>query len=182
MSYHAQSKLSKVEKIFEMLEAGKNLALVSDAGTPTISDPGCMLVAQVRERFAIPRPGLGVHVEIIPIPGPSAVLAALSVSGFPSSEFVFLGFLPHKKGRETLFKEIALSKRTIVFYESPHRMEKTLSSLAEHLEPERKVLVAREITKMFEENVHGTLAEVVAYFLAHPEHIRGEFVVVVEGV
>ena len=175
MSYHAQSKLSKVEKIFELLEHGKNLALVSDAGTPTISDPGCMLVAQVREKFR-------EEVKIEAVPGASAVLAALSVSGFPSSEFVFLGFLPHKKGRETLFKEIALSKRTIVFYESPHRMEKTLASLAEHLKPERKVLVAREITKMFEENVHGTIAEVVAYFLAHPEHIRGEFVVVVEGV
>ena len=175
MSYHAQSKLSKVEKIFELLEEGKNLALVSDAGTPTISDPGCMLVAQVRAKF-------GEQVKIEALPGASAVLAALSVSGFPSSEFVFLGFLPHKKGRETLFKEIALSKRTIVFYESPHRMEKTLASLAEHLEPERKVLVAREITKMFEENVHGTLAEVVVYFLAHLDHIRGEFVVVVEGV
>ena len=175
MSYHAQSKLSKVEKIFEFLEEGKNLALVSDAGTPTISDPGCMLVAQVRAKF-------GEQVKIEAIPGASAVLAALSVSGFPSSEFVFLGFLPHKKGRETLFKEIAQSKRTIVFYESPHRMEKTLASLAEHLEPEHKILVAREITKMFEENVHGTLAEVVQYFLNHPDHIRGEFVVVVEGV
>ncbi len=175
MSYHAQSKLSKVEKIFGLLEEGKDLALVSDAGTPTISDPGCMLVAQVRAKF-------GDSVKIEALPGASAVLAALSVSGFPSSEFVFLGFLPHKKGRETLFKEIAISKRTIVFYESPHRMEKTLASLAEHLEPERKVLVAREITKMFEENVHGTLHEVVAYFTAHPEHIRGEFVVVVEGV
>ena len=175
MSYHAQSKLSKVEKIFELLEEGKDLALVSDAGTPTISDPGCLLVDQVRKKF-------GDTVEIIPIPGASAVLSALSVSGFPTSEFVFLGFLPHKKGRETLFKEIAGSKRTIVFYESPHRMEKTLASLAEHFEPERKILVAREITKMFEENVHGTLAEVVAYFQAHPEHIRGEFVVVVEGL
>ena len=175
MSYHAQSKLSKVEKIFEQLATGKNLALVSDAGTPTISDPGCMLVAQVRAKF-------GDEVRIEAIPGASAVLAALSVSGFPSSEFVFLGFLPHKKGRETLFKEISLSKRTIVFYESPHRMEKTLASLAEHLEPERKVLVAREITKMFEENVHGTLAYVVQYFIDHPDHIRGEFVVVVEGI
>ncbi len=174
LSYHAQSKLSKVDKIFSLLEEGKSLALVSDAGTPTISDPGCLLVAQVREKF-------GDIIEIISIPGPSAVLAALSVSGFPSSEFIFLGFLPHKKGRETLFKEIAVSKRTVVFYESPHRMEKTLASLAEHLEPERKILVAREITKIYEENVQGTLLEVVKYFLDHPDHIRGEFVVVVEG-
>jgi 16S rRNA (cytidine1402-2'-O)-methyltransferase len=133
------------------------------------------LVAQVRAKFSS-------GVEIIPVPGASAVLSALSVSGFPSSEFVFLGFLPHKKGRETLFKEIASSKRTIVFYESPHRMAKTLASLAEHIESERMILVAREITKMYEENVHGTLHDVVAYFIAHPDHIRGEFVVVVEGV
>lgn len=179
MSYHAQSKLSKVEKIFEMLESGKNLALVSDAGTPTISDPGCMLVAQVREELMSRR---RLDIEIIPIPGPSAALSALSVSGFPSSQFLFLGFLPHKKGRETLFKEITASKRTVVFYESPHRMEKTLASLAEHLEPERRILVSRELTKIYEENVHGTVAEVVRYFLDHPDHIRGEFVVVVEGV
>lgn len=175
MSYHAQSKLSKLDKILSMLEEGKNIALVSDAGTPTISDPGCMLVKEVREK-------LGKEVEIIPIPGASAVLSALSVSGFPSSEFVFFGFLPHKKGRETLFKEITSSKRTVVFYESPHRMEKTLASLAEHLLPERKILIAREITKMHEENIYGSLHEVVEYFLAHPDHIRGEFVVVVEGV
>lgn len=172
MSYHAQSKLSKVDKIFGYLEEGKHLALVSDAGTPTISDPGCMLVAQVRERF-------GDAVRIEAIPGPSAVLAALAVSGFPSSEFVFLGFLPHKKGRETLFREMAQSKRAVVFYESPHRIEKALASMAEHLEPDRQIVVAREITKVFEENVHGTIAEVVAYFLEHPDHIRGEFVVVV---
>ncbi len=175
MSYHAQSKLSKVNTIIEILKEGKSLALVSDAGTPTISDPGCMLVDQLRAHF-------GEQINILPIPGPSAVLSALSVSGFPASEFVFLGFLPHKKGRETLFKEIAISKRTIVFYESPHRMEKTLASLAEHLEPERRLLVSREITKIHEEHVRGTLLDVVEYFQAHPDHIRGEFVIVVEGV
>lgn len=187
MSYHAQSKLSKVEKIIGLLEEGKNLALVSDAGTPTISDPGCMLVAQVREHF-MSRSDLDMKVEIIPIPGPSAVLSALSVSGFPTSEFLFLGFLPHKKGRETLFKEIALSKRTVVFYESPHRIMKTLESLTSHLESrspnekKRRTLVAREITKIFEENVLGTPDEVLAYFTAHPDKVRGEFVVVVEGL
>lgn len=174
-SYHAQSKLSKVEKIFELLEAGRDLALVSDAGTPTISDPGCMLVDQVRARF-------GADVEIIPVPGASAVLSALSVSGFSTSEFVFLGFLPHKKGRETLFREISSSKRTVVFYESPHRMEKTLAALAEHLLPERRLQVSREITKIHEEHTRGTLLEVVEHFRAHPDRIRGEFVVTVEGV
>lgn len=181
MSYHAQSKLAKVEKIIDLLEEGKNLALVSDAGTPTISDPGCLLVAQIRERF-------GSEVAIQAIPGASAVLSALSVSGFPSSEFLFLGFLPHKKGRETLFKEIASSKRTVVFYESPHRLSKALLSLKTHLEAElpsgasRRILVAREITKMFEENINGTVLEVVDYFVEHPQNIRGEFVVVVEGL
>lgn len=172
ISYHAQSKLTKVEKIFSLLEEGKDLALISDAGTPTISDPGCMLVSQVRERFQD-------AVNIVPIPGASAVLSALSVSGYPSSEFVFLGFLPHKKGRETLFKEITGSKRTVVFYESPHRIEKTLASLAEHLEPERRICVSREMTKIHEEHVEGQLYDVVKYFMAHPDHIRGEFAVVV---
>lgn len=182
MSYHAQSKLSKTDKIIALLEEGKNLALVSDAGTPTISDPGCMLVAQVRTHF-MSRLNLDddVRVEIIPIPGPSAVLSALSVSGFPSSEFLFLGFLPHKKGRETLFKEIVESKRTVVFYESPHRILKALESLKAHLDEKRKILVAREITKIYEENIIGTAEEVLAYFTMHPDRVRGEFVVVVEG-
>ncbi len=174
MSYHAQSKLSKVDKIFGLLGEGKNLALVSDAGTPTISDPGCLLVAQVRKKF-------GDAVQIVPIPGASAVLSALSVSGFPSSEFLFLGFLPHKKGRETLFKEIAASKRTIVFYESPHRIEKCLDSLQSVLSTTRQIMVSREITKIHEEHVLGTATEVKAYYQTHPDRVRGEFVVVVHG-
>ncbi len=182
MSYHAQSKLSKVDKILSLLEEGKNLALVSDAGTPTISDPGSLLVTQIRAHF-MSRLNLdnGVSVEIIPIPGPSAVLSALSVSGFPSSEFLFLGFLPHKKGRETLFKEIALAERTVVFYESPHRIKKALESLKKILAPTRRIMIAREITKMHEENVLGTPEEVIAHFTSHPDRARGEFVVVVEG-
>ena len=175
MSYHAQSKLSKVEKIFALLEEGKNLALVSDAGTPTISDPGCLLVAQIREKF-------GDTIPIVPIPGPSAVLSALSVSGFPTSEFLFLGFLPHKKGRETLFKEIAASKRTVVFYESPHRILKTLESLKNHLHPKRRILVARELTKIYEEVFIGEPEQVTTHFQNHPDRVRGEFVVVIGGM
>lgn len=173
MSYHAQSKLSKVEKIFDLLKEGKNLALVSDAGTPTISDPGCLLVQQVREKF-------GDTVSIVPVPGPSAVLSALSVSGFPTSEFLFLGFLPHKKGRETLFKEIAIAKRTVVFYESPHRILKTLESLKKHLHPKRRILVARELTKIYEEHTIGEPEEVLTHFMNHPDRVRGEFVVIVK--
>lgn len=176
LSYHAQSKLSKTEKIFDLLASGKSLALVSDAGTPTISDPGCLLVAQVRAKFAD-------AVNIVPIPGPSAVLSALSVSGFPTSEFLFLGFLPHKKGRETLFKEIALSKRSVVFYESPHRIMKTLEALGEHIaDPKRRICVSREITKIHEEHVIDTPAVVLQHFITHPDRVRGEFVVVVEAV
>jgi len=174
LSYHSQSKLSKVDKIFGILEAGKNIALVSDAGTPTISDPGCLLVAQVVERF-------GETVEIVPVPGPSAVLAAISISGFPTSEFLFLGFLPHKKGRETLFKEIAATKRTVVFYESPHRIEKALASLLGVLAPGRQIVISREITKIYEEHVRGDAEYLVDYFKSNPDHVRGEFVVVIHG-
>lgn len=174
MSYHAHSKLSKVDKIFGLLEEGKNLALVSDAGTPTISDPGVLLVSQVKKRF-------GEEVLIVPIPGSSAVIAALSASGFPASEFVFLGFLPHKKGRETLFKEIADSKKTMVFYESPHRIVKALASLSLHVGVSRQIVLARELTKIYEQFLSGTAAELAAYFTKNPDKVRGEFVVVVSG-
>ncbi|MCK9352064.1 MAG: 16S rRNA (cytidine(1402)-2'-O)-methyltransferase [Candidatus Paceibacterota bacterium] len=171
ISYHSHSKLSKVEKVFEFLEAGKDLALVSDAGTPCISDPGVMLVSQVREKFSD-------MVKIVAVPGPSAVISALSGSGLPSSEFLFLGFLPHKKGRETLFKEIASSGRTVAFYESPHRIIKALESL-QKFAPEKKIVIARELTKIYEEFIEGTATELLAHFEKHPDTIRGEFVVMV---
>jgi 16S rRNA (cytidine1402-2'-O)-methyltransferase len=181
MSYHAQSKLAKTDKIFEMLEEGKDLALVSDAGTPGISDPGAMLVAQIRDRFREGQSssgGLSFTVEVIPIPGASAVITALSASGLPTHEFTFLGFLPHKKGRETLFKEIAASERTMVFYESPHRILKTLESLIKFC-PEKKVCIARELTKIYEEFKTGTPAEVLSYLENNKEKQRGEFTVIV---
>ncbi|MBI5005471.1 MAG: 16S rRNA (cytidine(1402)-2'-O)-methyltransferase [Candidatus Lloydbacteria bacterium] len=172
LSYHTHSGTAKSEKIISLLRERKNLALVSDAGTPSISDPGSFLVSQVREAF-------GHEVAIIPIPGPSALAAALSVSGFSADSFLFLGFLPHKKGRQTLFKEIAASERTSVFYESPHRILKALEALEAVLLPERPVVVAREISKMFEETVSGTVSEVCQYFQKNPDKIRGEFVVIV---
>lgn len=171
MSYHAQSKLAKVDKILALLEEGKNLALVSDAGTPCISDPGVLLVSQVREKF-------GNKVSIVPIPGPSALVAALSAAGISVAEFTFLGFLPHKKGRETLFKEIAESSRVMAFYESPHRIEKALESLEKFCGSERRIIVARELTKIYEEFVRGTVAEVKAHFAENPDRLRGEFVVI----
>lgn len=171
LSYHANSKLSKHEKILELLGEGKNLALVSDAGTPTISDPGVMLVQMVKDKLP--------EVEILAVPGASALTAALSISGVSSSQFTFYGFLPHKKGRETIFKEIAESKRTSVFYESPHRILKTLESLAKILPKDRKVVLGRELTKVFEETIEGTAKEVLIYLQENPEKVRGEFVVII---
>ena len=177
---------TKLDKIFELLENGKNLALVSDAGTPGISDPGAMLVSKIKERYNLtlrpPLTGEGWgEVDVIPIPGVSAVIAALSACGLPTHEFTFLGFLPHKKGRETLFKEIAESKRTMVFYESPHRILKTLESLVKFCskENQKKVCVARELTKIYEEFKTGSPAEVLEYFLKNKDKQRGEFTVIV---
>ncbi|KKQ21179.1 MAG: Ribosomal RNA small subunit methyltransferase I [Parcubacteria group bacterium GW2011_GWC1_36_9] len=186
ISYHAQSKLAKVDKIFQLLEEGKNLALVSDAGTPGISDPGAMLVSKIKEKFfnlvvgvpsGTPTTKLR-EVQVIPIPGPSAVIAALSASGLPTHEFTFLGFLPHKKGRETLFKEIAGAKRTMVFYESPHRILKTLESLVKFC-PNKKVCVARELTKIYEEFKTGLPNEILDFLIKNPDKQRGEFTVII---
>ena len=188
---HAQSspersgragKLSKFDKILELLEEGKNLALVSDAGTPTISDPGAMLIAKIKE---CQRPSLTgdmskmpFDVQVIPIPGATAIIAALSASGLTTHEFTFLGFLPHKKGRETLFKEIANSERTMIFYESPHRILKTLESLNKFC-PDKKVCIAREITKIYEEFKTGSPGELLEYLTKNPVKQKGEFTVLV---
>jgi 16S rRNA (cytidine1402-2'-O)-methyltransferase len=169
--YSAQNRTS-VSRIEKALEEGKHIALVTDAGTPGISDPGAELVAEVREKFAD-------EITIEAIPGPAAVMAALSIAGLPCAEFTFLGFLPHKKGRETLFKEIAAAERTIVFYESPHRIEKALASLAQILAQGRRVAICRELTKIHESVVRGTAPELVQYFTDHPDQVRGEFVVIV---
>ena len=174
LSFHARSGEAKVERVIELLEAGKDLALVTDAGTPAISDPGAFLVSRVRAHFA----DAGDAVSIVAVPGPSAVVAALSIAGVSSSDFLFLGFLPHKKGRETLLDELARAGRTVVCYESPHRIEKLLASLEARL-PERQVLLARELTKLHEELLSGTSAELRALLSAHPEKRRGEFVVIV---
>ncbi len=170
-SYHANSSTAKSNKIIEMVREGKTLALISDAGTPCISDPGVLIVRQLKDEF-------GKDISIVPIPGASAVISAIQASGVPSSEFTFLGFMPHKKGRETLFKEILDSKRTMVFYESPHRIEKTLQSL-EKFVPEAKIVIAREITKLFEEFLEGTPSELITHFKNNPNTMKGEFVVLI---
>jgi 16S rRNA (cytidine1402-2'-O)-methyltransferase len=172
--YHAQSGRLSATRILSLLGEGKHVALVTDAGTPGISDPGSELVSLVRER-------LNEDVRIEAIPGPSAVTAALSIAGVPTNEFVFLGFLPHKKGRQTLMKEIAEMERTVVFYESPHRIQKALAELSAVLSESRKVICLRELTKLFESVQSGSAEEVQAYFASHPKEVRGEFVVIVSA-
>ncbi len=168
--YHEASARPLGEKVLALLAEEKHIALVTDAGTPGISNPGTEIVARAR--------AAGFRVETIP--GPSALTAALSIAGVDAAEFLFLGFLPHKKGRQTLFKEIADESRVVVFYESPHRIEKALGVLAE-LVPERSVTICRELTKMHESVVQGTAVEVVDYFKNHADEVRGEFVVIVGG-
>ena len=152
-----------------LLEQGKHVALVSDAGTPGVSDPGLEIVSKAREA--------GANVEVVP--GPSALAAAVSVAGLRAASFTFYGFLPVKKGREKLFKEIAASDRASVFYESPHRIVKTLESLNRAL-PDRRIGLYRELTKIYEEAIVGTPAEVQAALI--PEKQRGEFVVIIEAL
>lgn len=171
--FYAQTGIKNIEKIMALLEEGKSLALVSDAGTPTISDPGVLLVDKVRKELP--------EVQVVALPGASALTTALSASGITSSTFTFYGFMPHKKGRETLFITINDSNHTSVFYESVHRIEKTLESLSKVLAPTRIIVVARELTKLHEEVMRGTAEEIKDYFALHKDHLRGEFVVVVEG-
>lgn len=175
-TYNAQKSSANINKIKNWIKEGKNLALVSDAGTPGISDPGSELVEKLRNELS------KEELEIVAIPGASALVSAISAAGMPSAEFTFLGFLPHKKGRETLFKEIVKSKRATIFYESPHRIMKTLEKLAESLLPNRNIAIAREITKIHEEFVKGSPEELLTYFKNNKDNVRGEFVVIVSGL
>jgi len=177
ITFNANSGEKGFAKIIALLASGKHVALVSDAGTPGISDPGLQLVSEVREKLA--------QLKIEAIAGPSALAAALSVAGLRAASFTFLGFLPLKKGRETIFKEVAASKRAFVMYESPHRIIKTLEALDAHLSPRqlgRRVGVFRELTKVYEEAVVGPPNLVLKHFVDTPEKQRGEFVVIVESL
>lgn len=169
--FHQHSSIKDMEKIGTMLEGGKNLVLVTDAGTPGISDPGGQLIEGLLREF-------GQSLQIIPLPGPNAAVMALSISGFPADNFLFLGFPPHKKGRQTFFKNMAETKCTVVFYESPHRILKTLQAFVEIM-PERPLVVARELTKKFETIYRGKAAEILKMLTS--EQVRGEFTVVVRG-
>lgn len=170
-SLNARTEEQKIEDVLVALQDGNSIAYVTDAGTPTISDPGARLVRAVRAK----------GFNVFAVPGPSALTAALSVAGVPASRFLFLGFLPHKKGRETLFEEIAVSKYTTVFFESPHRILKTLTSLAAHLAEGRRVVLAKELTKIHEEVLSGAPSELLQRLTEEPDLQKGEFVVIVEA-
>jgi len=168
ISFHAHSEDAKLQGILEYLKNGQDVALITDAGTPGIADPGGVLVEEA----------LKLEISVSPIPGASSVMAALSVSGMSADQFVFLGFLPKKKGRETLFKSLIDEKKTAVLFESPNRIKKTILDLNRFLEGDRRICICRELTKKFEEIWSGTLAE------ACNEDVReqGEFVLVLKGV
>lgn len=170
-SYHAQASQSKEDSIIKRIKEGHSFALVSDAGTPTISDPGVKLIHEVRKQLP--------EVKIISIPGPSALITALSVTGFSGNQFTFYGFLPHKKGRGKIFDEIEGSKRVSIFYESPHRLIKTLEELAQRI-PHRKISVGRELTKMFEETPVMSSINMLNFFKNNPDKVRGECVITID--
>ncbi|MFM6943017.1 MAG: 16S rRNA (cytidine(1402)-2'-O)-methyltransferase [Aquirufa sp.] len=170
-SHHAHNEHTGVPGVIKMLKEGKSLALISDAGTPGISDPGYLLVKACVDN--------GIEVESLP--GATAFVPALVNSGFPTDRFVYEGFLPHKKGRQTRWKALAEEERTIVLYESPHRLVKALEQISEFISADRPVMVGRELSKMHEQMVRGTATEVLAYFIAHPDKVRGEIVIVIAG-
>lgn len=164
---------AKAKEVIERLTKGEHVAYVTDAGTPAISDPGYRLVAAVRQ-------ALGDDFAIEAIPGASALVAALSIAGIPADKFLFLGFPPHKKGRQTLMKKIAETEEAVVLYESSHRIAKFLAELGAAI-PERKITVVREITKKFENVQIGFAQDILKYFEEHADQVRGEFVVIVES-
>lgn len=174
ISFHSQSSDQRLCEIIRLLEEGNDLAYVTDSGTPGLSDPGARLVAGVYKHF-------GEEVKVVPIPGATALAAMASVGGLPVSDFLFLGFLPHKKGRQTLIKEIEKSGRTVILYESPHRIQKLLHELVEGIAEDRQVTVGRELTKIYEEIVRGSVIDVEQYFLKNTDKVRGEFVVMIAG-
>ncbi|MDX2360638.1 MAG: 16S rRNA (cytidine(1402)-2'-O)-methyltransferase [Crocinitomicaceae bacterium] len=167
--FHAHNEHKSLASAIDKIRSNASTVLVSDAGTPGISDPGFLLVREC----------LANDIEIECLPGPAALIPAIVASGFPCDKFVFEGFLPHKKGRQTRLKIIAEETRTVVLYESPHRLVKCLGQIAEFMGEERKVCVARELTKMYEEFQRGTAAEVKEHYENHPP--KGEIVIVIEG-
>ncbi len=168
-SFHIHNEHKTTERLIDRMKAGETFALVSDAGTPGISDPGFLLV----------RACLAAGLEIECLPGATALIPALVQSGFPSDRFVFEGFLPHKKGKQTLLKRLAEEDRTVILYESPHRLVKTLEEMTIHFGGQRRISVSRELTKLHEETVTGSLTEVLNHFKS--KEVKGEIVIVIDG-
>jgi 16S rRNA (cytidine1402-2'-O)-methyltransferase len=168
-SHHQNNEHATVSKQIGKMKQGLSLALISDAGTPAISDPGFLLVRET----------VKAGIEVDCLPGPTALIVALVNSGIPTERFVFEGFLPPKKGRQKKLQQISDEERTIVFYESPHKLNKTLAQLAELIEEDRTIAVCREMTKKFEETIRGTLKEVQQHFEENSP--KGEFVIVLSG-
>lgn len=169
VSHHKFNEHKTVEMIARQIEDGKNVALISDAGTPGISDPGFLLVRTCVEK----------EIEVECLPGATALIPALVNSGFPTDRFAFEGFLPQKKGRQKKIKQLATESRTMIFYESPYRLVKSLEQFAEFLGADRRACVSRELSKYYEENRRGTLAELIEYFSS--KTVKGEIVIVLEG-
>ena len=169
LSYHKFNERASQDGIVEQLKSGRKIAMISDGGTPGISDPGLLLVQRCIEE--------SIHIETLP--GATAFVPALINSGFANNEFVFIGFLPHKKGRQTKLKEIAAEERTIILYESPYRVVKLMEELTQFVGNERRVSASREISKLFEETVRGTAVELAEHF--KKKEPKGEFVVVVSA-
>ncbi len=169
VSHHLFNEHKTIQNIVEQLKNGVVIALVSDAGTPAISDPGYLLVRECIKA--------GIKVECLP--GATAFVPALVNSGIPSDHFTFEGFLPHKKGRQTRLEKLAREEKTMIFYESPFRLLKTLTQLSEYFGEDRYGCVSRELTKIFEENVRGTLKELITHF--GQKSIKGEIVIIIEG-
>ncbi len=168
-SHHMHNEHKILDKLLERLKGGDTIALISDAGTPAISDPGFLLTRACVEA--------GISVECLP--GATALIPALVNSGLPADRFVFEGFLPLKKGRQTKLEQLATETRTMIFYESPHKLLKTLEQFTNYFGPERPASVSRELTKLYEETIRGSLSEVLAYYTTHT--VKGEFVLVVAG-
>ena len=168
-SFHKFNEHKEVDSIVDQIKEGKKISLISDAGTPGISDPG----------FLIVRTCIESEIEIECLPGATAFLPALINSGIPSDKFVFEGFLPVKKGRKTRLETLSNEERTMIFYESPHKILKTLNDFKLNFGSERKISISRELTKVYEENIRGTVKEVISFF--GEKKIKGEIVIVVEG-
>ncbi|MHB2150438.1 16S rRNA (cytidine(1402)-2'-O)-methyltransferase [Calditrichota bacterium LG25] len=168
-SYHSYNLKRETPRLIALLKEGQSIALISDAGTPGISDPG----------FHLARACIDAGIRIVPIPGPSALVTALVASGLPSHRFVFEGFLPQKKGRKTRIEQLCHEERTIVLYESPHRVQKTVAQLLKEM-GDRQVVMARELTKKFEDFFRGTLSELAAHL--QTKAVKGEIVLIVEGL